>query len=62
MARRWPTQKAEVKMRAKAWGEVARLLKDSDVVLDRLISPSWALYSSLSVRKRVEPLKIKKRK
>ena len=32
--------KAEVKMRAKALGEVARLLKESYLVLDRLISPS----------------------
>ena len=41
-------------MRAKAWGEAARLLKESDLVLDQLITPSWALYSSLPLMKRVE--------
>ena len=47
-------RRAEVKMRAKAWGEAARLLKESDLVLDQLITPSWALYSSLPLMKRVE--------
>ena len=45
---------AEVKMRAKAWGEVARLLKESDQLLDGLLSPSWGLYASLPRIRRVE--------